>query len=161
MQRATRLARGERRRDPARILCAFSRHRASARIILNDGYTFSRCSRCNADLVQVEGAWAAAPHGYRIVWKSDTIPVRAEEEVPATAGPFPAPPAEEAVAAEEAAAFPEAAEEPVSEENPEPSFPERRRLDRRVNPYAFAYKGKERRRNRDRRNHFGRKAEAV
>lgn len=151
----------QRRRDPARILCAFSRHQAIGHTILNDGYHFSRCSRCNADLVEVEGGWSAAPRGYRIVWKSEPKPLRAENEVPSTADPFLAPPPEEAVAAEEAAAFAEAAEEPVSEENPEPGFPERRRLDRRVNPYAFAYKGKERRRNRDRRTNFGRKAEAV
>ena len=179
MQGATTLATEQRRRDPARILCAFSRHRASSRIILNDGYHFSRCLRCNADLVEVEGGWSAAPRGYRIVWKSEPkeVPAPAEEE-PVVLHIAAAEPVardgeaavgadeeltlvlngSEAIGADQEAAV---AVEPASEETAEPVYPERRRLDRRVNPYAFAYKGKERRRNRDRRNNFGRKTDAV
>ena len=123
----------QRRRDPARILCAFDRHRVSDRRILNDGYHFSRCTRCEADLVEVEGGWSAAPSGYRIVWKSQAKP-----------------------APQQAEAAEESGDEPAA-----PVFQERRRLDRRVNPHAFAYKGKERRRNRDRRTSFGKKSETA
>ncbi len=52
------------------IVCSFVGHSPSAETISNDGYTFSRCSRCRSDLVEMEGkGWIRAPRGYRIVWK--------------------------------------------------------------------------------------------
>ena len=160
MERATTSARQQRRRDPARLLCAFSRHLASDQTILNDGYHFSRCSRCDADLVEVEGGWSAAPRGYRIVWKSEIKPAPAPaDEAGEEAASAPGEAA--SIADEETPALVEPAVEPAPAGRLEPVHQERRRLDRRVNPYAFAYKGKERRRNRDRRNNFGRKTDAV
>ncbi len=53
------------------IVCSVAGHVPSGETISNDGYTFSRCTRCRSDLVEMEGkGWTRAPRGYRIVWKS-------------------------------------------------------------------------------------------
>lgn len=51
------------------LLCAIVGHKASAKIVRNEGVSFSRCARCAADLVQSEGRWDMPPAGYRVVWK--------------------------------------------------------------------------------------------
>ena len=68
------------------IACSLFGHSASAKVIQNQGHSFSACIRCRADLVGVEGKWTDAPAGFRIVWKE-----RASEsppEVPAVGEPF-------------------------------------------------------------------------
>jgi hypothetical protein len=119
----------------AGLLCSISGHSPSGQRIRNGGHHFARCTRCNADLVESDGRWATAPRGFRVIWKAvapeaDTVLDLVNELQPE--------------------AQPEA---PASDQD-------RRGLDRRVNRYAVAYKGIERRRNRDRRQSFGRKSAA-
>ncbi len=98
-------------------------------------------------MVEVDGRWSTAPKGHRIIWKSapkGEAPVPVEADIPVeTDIPLEL---DLVLEAEEGVAAP-----------PE----ERRTLDRRVNRYAVAYKGKERRRNQDRRKNFGRKESAA
>ncbi len=51
------------------IFCAIAGHSASDRVIRNEGVSFSRCTRCSADLVETDGRWGTPPAGYRVVWK--------------------------------------------------------------------------------------------
>lgn len=51
------------------LLCKLGRHRALPVARWNQGYYFSRCSRCGTDLVRATyGGWFV-PKGYRVVWK--------------------------------------------------------------------------------------------
>ena len=118
------------------ILCSVGGHSASEQRIRNAGHHFARCTRCNTDLVETDGRWATAPRGFRVIWKA--VPREAE-------------PVLELV--DELEAEPE-----TQEPETQPPYQERRGVDRRVNRYALAYKGIERRRNRDRRQSFGKKA---
>jgi hypothetical protein len=122
----------------AGILCSISGHSASEQRIRNAGHHFARCTRCNADLVENEGRWSTAPRGFRVIWRAvpqDVLDLEHEFEGE------PEPALSEEVAAIE-------------------GDQDRRGLDRRVNRYAVVYKGIERRRNRDRRQNFGRKSAA-
>lgn len=102
----------------------------------NAGHHFARCTRCNSDLIEAEGRWSTAPKGFRIIWKA--MPREAE-------------PILELDAELEAESEPQESEAPANHQD-------RRGLERRVNRYALAYQGVERRRNRDRRQSFGKKA---
>ena len=119
-----------------RIICDLGGHRASAETIRNGGHHFARCTRCNADLVEHEGAWKSAPKGFRIVWKA----IEAE----------PLELTEIASSSEETA-----------EEAPQPVVQERRGVDRRA-PAGTQPKftGVDRRRG-DRRASFGKKPFAA
>jgi hypothetical protein len=117
------------------ILCSISGHNTSEDRISNAGHQFARCTRCSADLIEIDSRWATAPRGFRIVWKA--VPKTAEEPSAACEG--------ELTSAQE-------------REAASPKHPERRGVDRRVNRYALAYTGLERRRKRDRRQNFGKKA---
>lgn len=112
------------------IFCALAGHRAATDTVCNDGTNFSNCTRCGADLVEIDGAWGEAPKGFRI---------RRAGAAGATA---------RSVA--DAAPPPAAAD---------PSGEQRTFSDRRANPGALPafLGGRERRRLRDRRKGFGRK----
>ena len=118
------------------ILCSVGGHSPSEQRIRNGGHHFARCTRCNSDLIESDGRWATAPRGFRIIWKA--VPREAE-------------PVLELVNELEAEPESQAPEAPALHQ-------ERCGVDRRVNRYALAYKGIERRRNRDRRQSFGKKA---
>jgi hypothetical protein len=125
------------------ITCALFKHSASAKIIRNAGHSFSACVRCKADLVEVDGKWAAAPTGFRIVWKEPSP--EAPESPPLLLTP-PASPPEPVLDLTELAVL--------------PAVEARTRKDRRTNPNgkppAFLG-GIDRRRGRDRRRAFGKK----
>jgi hypothetical protein len=124
------------------LLCSIGGHSASGQRIRNAGHHFARCARCNADLVESEGRWATAPRGFRVIWKA--VPDKGAELVLELEDEFE-PDVRPAL-------------ETAEEEQPEAELhPERRGLERRVNRYALAYKGIERRRDRDRRQSFGKK----
>jgi hypothetical protein len=117
------------------LLCSIGGHSVSEQRIRNAGHHFGRCTRCSADLVEKDGRWSTAPRGFRIIWKE--VPREAEPLLELQDEFVPEPEGQEA--------------EPLPAQ-------ERRGVDRRVNRYALAYTGIERRRNRDRRQSFGRKA---
>ena len=122
------------------ITCALFGHSASGKIIRNAGNSFTACARCKDDLVEVDGKWINAPTGFRVVWKD-----RAAD----TAQPLPAalPPPEPVL--------------DLTELAPPPPLKPRARQDRRTGgspkPPAFLG-GMDRRRGRDRRRAFGKKA---
>jgi hypothetical protein len=105
------------------LLCSLGWHSPGALARWNDGYYFTRCSRCGCDLVRpIDGNWRV-PKGYRVVWRAPgetppaPRPVEATPAAPAAAAPEPEL-SEEVVAAEteavealtEAPDAPEAAE---------------------------------------------------
>jgi hypothetical protein len=120
------------------ILCSIGGHSPSEQRIRNAGYHFARCTRCSADLVERDGRWSCAPRGFRIIWKA--VPREAEPILELVDELQPEPQLE------------------GEGDQASPVHQERRGVDRRVNRYALAYKGVERRRNRDRRQSFGKKA---
>ncbi|HEX8533060.1 MAG TPA: hypothetical protein VF662_02750 [Allosphingosinicella sp.] len=62
------------------IICALAGHKASARTIWNEGTHFSKCARCDLDLVELQGRWEAPPPWFRIVWKPRPEPAEVPEE---------------------------------------------------------------------------------
>jgi hypothetical protein len=52
------------------MFCALAGHRPSPTTIENAGHLFTRCARCAADLIQLQGRWQSAPSGFRIVWRA-------------------------------------------------------------------------------------------
>lgn len=153
------------------IACGLAGHQASDRTIRNGGRHFSSCKRCRADLVETGGRWATAPAGFRIVWKKvadrTLEPALPAEELFADTLLLDDPVPDEDVPAMEL-------EEEVLKE-PLPSFlqkrsasgreagqpDERRRVERRASRKASSYSGVERRRSRDRRSGFGKKADEA
>lgn len=53
-------------------LCRLRLHRPGAEMIWNDGYHFTRCAHCGAELVRVAGRWWQTPHGHVVTWKPRT-----------------------------------------------------------------------------------------
>lgn len=122
-------------------ICAFKGHSAAAQTIRNQGYHFARCGRCGTDLLEQDGKWAAAPQGFRIVWRS------AAEAAPHTP-----------------AAVLTAADRDTAPQPPAPEPAERRayRDRRQKNAELPAFLGgKDRRRSRDRRKGFGKRAQPL
>ena len=62
------------------IICALAGHKASARTIWNEGTHFSKCARCDLDLVELQGRWEAPPPWFRVVWKPRPEPAPVPEE---------------------------------------------------------------------------------
>lgn len=120
------------------FFCALRGHLPSEDVIANGGYTFSRCTRCSADLVEEDGRWAPPPRGFRIVWRKAEGEARPSEST----GPSPL----EVVTN---------AEGPIDPADRR-ARPERRVARDRSLPNFLA--GKDRRRSRDRRAGFGKKA---
>ncbi len=52
------------------LLCALGGHEAGAGEVYNGGYYFSRCKRCDRDMIRSGAAWQMVPSGHRVVWRS-------------------------------------------------------------------------------------------
>jgi len=68
------------------LACSLIGHDASTEVIANAGERFSRCTRCDVDLILIEGKWTAPPKGYAIVWRKaqrSADPVAAPKANPA------------------------------------------------------------------------------
>lgn len=52
------------------MLCALGGHEAGAGEVYNGGYYFSRCRRCERDMIRCGAAWETVPSGHRVVWRS-------------------------------------------------------------------------------------------
>lgn len=52
------------------ILCRILGHKASAEPVWNEGFYFSRCSRCSADLVRIPGEPWHIPRKAQVVWRT-------------------------------------------------------------------------------------------
>ena len=52
------------------IICALGGHEAAAGETYNSGYWFSRCRRCQCDMIRAGGSWETVPQGHRVVWRS-------------------------------------------------------------------------------------------
>jgi hypothetical protein len=91
------------------MLCRLGWHSPEPGPAWNNGYYFSRCSRCRRDLVRTTYSGWEVPRGYRIVWRanqpgneglsplnasSPAMPVH-ERPSPTAAPPAVAPPAPE------------------------------------------------------------------
>jgi hypothetical protein len=51
------------------FLCGFGVHRPAAGEVWNRGYWFTRCERCEADLVRTPSGRWHVPKGQKVVWK--------------------------------------------------------------------------------------------
>jgi len=51
------------------ILCSLGKHEADAKSIWNNGFYFSRCRRCEREIIRNREGWRAVPKGYQVVWK--------------------------------------------------------------------------------------------
>jgi hypothetical protein len=67
------------------LACSLIGHHASEDVIANAGEQFNRCTRCNADLILIEGKWTLPPKGFAIVWR------KAGPSADAIAKPRPSP----------------------------------------------------------------------
>jgi hypothetical protein len=52
------------------LLCALGGHEAGSGEVYNGGYYFSRCRRCQRDMIRSGGAWQMVPDGHRVVWRA-------------------------------------------------------------------------------------------
>jgi hypothetical protein len=60
------------------LLCDLGWHRPDGLARWNDGYYFSKCSRCKRDLVRTAfGSWQV-PKGFRVVWQQKPPETREE-----------------------------------------------------------------------------------
>jgi CheY-like chemotaxis protein len=76
------------------MICRLKGHDPHPDEICNAGRCFTRCRRCNADLVKQEGAWHPIPKGHRIVWAAAAAArdvERGQEGAASVAGAEPVP----------------------------------------------------------------------
>ena len=52
------------------LLCQLGWHRAEPDEVWNQGYYFSRCSRCGQDIVRTPSGRWHVPAGHKVVWKA-------------------------------------------------------------------------------------------
>jgi hypothetical protein len=52
------------------LLCALGGHEAGPEEVYNGGYYFSRCRRCERDMIRSGAAWQMVPTGHRVVWRN-------------------------------------------------------------------------------------------
>jgi hypothetical protein len=52
------------------MMCRLGGHEAGPREVYNSGYYFSRCRRCDADMIRGGGSWEMVPDGHQVVWKA-------------------------------------------------------------------------------------------
>lgn len=60
------------------LLCSLSRHAAAPVTLENQGFLFSRCRRCNRDLICSSSgprSWLAVPDGFRVAWRETDVSV--------------------------------------------------------------------------------------
>jgi hypothetical protein len=53
----------------ANLLCRLGMHRAASDEVWNRGYYFTRCVRCEVDLVRTPSGNWHVPKGQKVVWK--------------------------------------------------------------------------------------------
>ncbi|HEX8192102.1 MAG TPA: response regulator [Allosphingosinicella sp.] len=75
------------------MICRLKGHDPSPDEICNGGRCFTRCRRCNADLVKEADAWQPVPKGFRVVWPGAAPGASAAPAPPPEPPPTPAPPA--------------------------------------------------------------------
>lgn len=68
------------------LACSLMGHQAAPEVIANAGDQFSRCTRCSANLVRIDGKWATPPKGYAIIWRKAN-----RQDAIIAANPAPAP----------------------------------------------------------------------
>ena len=52
-------------------LCRLGMHKPVASEIWNAGYYFTRCARCDLDMIRrPEGKWHSVPPGHQVVWRA-------------------------------------------------------------------------------------------
>lgn len=51
------------------ILCRVFTHAAIPSRLWNGGYYFSKCARCECDLIRRGSQWTEVPKGYQVVWR--------------------------------------------------------------------------------------------
>jgi hypothetical protein len=51
------------------LLCRLGLHRPEPDPVWNQGYYFSRCARCGADIVRTPSGRWHVPAGHKVVWK--------------------------------------------------------------------------------------------
>jgi hypothetical protein len=51
------------------LLCLCGQHAARPSNVSNQGYYFSRCTRCRRDLIGSAVKWKPVPRGKRVVWR--------------------------------------------------------------------------------------------
>jgi hypothetical protein len=52
------------------VMCWILGHGARDTGLWNDGYFFSRCKRCDCDLIRTSGNWSPLPYGFHVKWRS-------------------------------------------------------------------------------------------
>jgi hypothetical protein len=52
------------------LSCLIQGHSPAAEEVWNRGYSFTRCARCDCDLIRSDADWETVPSGHRVVWKS-------------------------------------------------------------------------------------------
>lgn len=80
------------------VACLSGNHQLPSNPIWNQGFAFSRCTRCGRDMMRSHGRWRRAPRGFRIVWKRRTAaksdPAQLAFDLPPVRDPVaPVPPA--------------------------------------------------------------------
>lgn len=55
------------------ILCALGLHRPGKDEVWNQGWYFTQCERCGADLVRTGSSRWRVPEGRKVVWKSRRV----------------------------------------------------------------------------------------
>jgi hypothetical protein len=51
------------------LACLIGKHRVRPTATRNQGLYFSRCARCERDMVRSLASWRAVPRGFRVVWR--------------------------------------------------------------------------------------------
>ena len=51
------------------IICRFFAHAPIPSRLWNGGYYFTKCSRCECDLIRRGSSWTEVPAGYQVVWR--------------------------------------------------------------------------------------------
>ena len=51
------------------LLCFIQGHAPGAEEIWNRGYSFTKCKRCQCDMLRSDGDWQTVPRGHRVAWK--------------------------------------------------------------------------------------------
>jgi hypothetical protein len=52
------------------VMCWILGHAARDTGLWNDGYFFSRCKRCQCDLIRTDGSFSPVPWGFQVKWRS-------------------------------------------------------------------------------------------
>ncbi|MFL9839460.1 hypothetical protein ABS767_00670 [Sphingomonas sp. ST-64] len=50
--------------------CHLIGHQPGDDPVWNEGYFFTRCTRCGRDMMRADGPWRSVPRKYRVAWRS-------------------------------------------------------------------------------------------